>query len=140
MAAATVAVPSHGLITSGHNGVWPVARQPASRQGGPARNDEEGHMPMDRPDGRHCPRCGARGIVTLLQHEEPSGGIRDPIHNCPACGETWQAKGTLLLAPVTDLTDGGVDQLAQVVADGLIAAALGREGEVSPQPPWIDPA
>ena len=57
-------------------------RQPTYGHGGNARTDEEVTMATTDPprrDARHCPHCGARGILPLDQPKEPSGAIQDPV-------------------------------------------------------------
>jgi hypothetical protein len=81
-----------------------------------------------RRDPRHCPRCGARGILPLDQPKEPSGAIQDPVMLCPVCGDEFRATGIRRLgaAKPPDLataTDEDIERWAEEFA----AAILGRQ-------------
>lgn len=46
-----------------------------------------------RSDARHCPRCGARGILPLDQRYDERGRIESPVMVCPSCQEEFSADG-----------------------------------------------
>jgi hypothetical protein len=63
-----------------------TVRQPTERHGGNARIDEEVTMStndLPRRDARHCPRCGAMGILPLAQ---PTPVCEE---ECRATGMRW---------------------------------------------------
>lgn len=39
-----------------------------------------------RPDGRHCPKCDAMGILPLELPHDYDGHIVDPVMLCPGVG------------------------------------------------------
>jgi hypothetical protein len=46
-----------------------------------------------RRDARHCPRCGAMGILPLDQPAGVHGEIESPVMICPVCDEKVTAGG-----------------------------------------------
>lgn len=84
-----------------------------------------------RHDPRHCPRCGARGIVPMEQAKEPSGAIQDPVMLCPVCGDEFQAAGIRWLGAsrppdLATATDEEIERWAQA----FVAAILGSGRDV----------
>jgi len=81
-----------------------------------------------RRDARHCPRCGARGILPLDQPMEPSGAIQDPVMLCPVCGDEFRATGIRRLGASRppDLATATDEEIERWV-EGLAAAMLRRE-------------
>jgi len=67
-----------------------------------------------RRDARHCPRCGAMGILPLDQPAEVNGEIEDPVMICPLCEEEFRATGMRWLGAfdVADVTDEEIHDLA----------------------------
>jgi hypothetical protein len=61
---------------------------------------------LPRRDARHCPRCGAMGILPLAQ-PTPDGQIQDPVMICPICEEECRATGMRWLGAfdVGDMTN-----------------------------------
>ncbi len=51
-----------------------------------------------RRDARHCPTCGALGIVPLDQPRKANGAIQDPVMICPVCEVEFRAAGMRYLA------------------------------------------
>jgi len=77
---------------------------------------------------RHCPHCGALGILPLDQPHDPDGGITDPIMLCPVCNEEFRAVGAKWLGafrPPDNATDEERDRWAQDVADLMAERAAG---------------
>jgi hypothetical protein len=50
-----------------------------------------------RPSTRHCPTCGALGILPLDQPRGEHGEIVDPIMLCPVCEVEYRATGVTWL-------------------------------------------
>jgi RNA polymerase subunit RPABC4/transcription elongation factor Spt4 len=46
-----------------------------------------------RRDARHCPVCGARGILPFDQPAAPDGSIENPTMICPVCEVEFLAVG-----------------------------------------------
>ncbi len=79
-------------------GTWPDDTPPTGlRHGGNATTDEEAAITAieerDHIDARHCPRCGASGILPLAQPREPDGTIKNPLMICPVCDDAFRATG-----------------------------------------------
>jgi tRNA G26 N,N-dimethylase Trm1 len=51
----------------------------------------------NRPSARHCPRCGAMGILPLDQPRGPTGAIKDLVMICPMCEDEFRATGATWL-------------------------------------------
>lgn len=58
-----------------------------------------------RPDARHCPDCGARGILPLEQPHTADGGIQDPVMICPICETEFRATGSKWLGAIKPPTN-----------------------------------
>ncbi len=79
-------------------------------------------MKLAQRDARHCPRCGARGILPLDQTHGDHGEIVDPFMICPVCEEEFRAKGVTWLGAfsppnVADMTDDETVEAAKAIGD-----------------------
>jgi phage terminase large subunit GpA-like protein len=74
-----------------------------------------------RRDARHCPECGAMGILPLDQPTGADGEIQDPVMICPACEEEFPATGMRWLGAfnVGDMSDEEIHEVAVQIADML---------------------
>jgi len=65
-------------------------------------------------DARHCPQCGAMGILPLDKPARDRGEFQDPIMICPICEEEFRATGMTWLGvfAVADMTDDEVHEVA----------------------------
>jgi hypothetical protein len=72
-----------------------------------------------RRDARHCPRCGAMGILPLDQPAGDHGQIEDPAMICPVCNDEFRATGMRWLGTfdVAELTDNEVHEMAVALVD-----------------------
>ena len=70
-----------------------------------------------RRDARHCPRCGAMGILPLGQPAGGHGQIEDPVMICPVCEEEFSATGMRWLGAfnVSDVSDEQLDKLSEQI-------------------------
>src|SRR5579872_3501246 len=80
-----------------------------------------------RRDARHCPRCGARGILPLDQPRGDRGQIENPVMLCPVCREEFRAAGMTWLGAFRPsvvgsdgLTDEQIEEMAEAMANVLL--------------------
>lgn len=59
----------------------------------------------ERRSARHCPDCGALGILPLAQRHTPDGGIQDPVLICPVCSTEFWAVGVKWLGALKPPSD-----------------------------------
>jgi len=77
-------------------------------------------------DARHCPRCGARGILPLDQPRGPNSKIEDPIMICPDCEEEFVATEWTWLGASRPPVDG-TDEELEAWVDAFVERILGPE-------------
>jgi phage terminase large subunit GpA-like protein len=84
-----------------------------------------------RRDARHCPRCGAMGILPLEQLSGDHGEIQDPVMICPGCNEEFRATGMRWLGVfnVAEMTDEEIDAWAAHFVDAVLGDAVEQESE-----------
>ena len=74
---------------------------------------------------RHCPHCGALGILPLDQPHDERGWIVDPVMLCPICEVEFRATGVTWLGasrpPVND-TEDKLNAWAEAFVDALLGA------------------
>jgi|HubBroStandDraft_1064217.scaffolds.fasta_scaffold523104_1 hypothetical protein len=82
-----------------------------------------------RRDARHCPRCGAMGILPLDQPGGAHGEIQDPVMICPVCDEEFTAEGMSWFGAfnVADMTDEEIHEWAERLSDAIWGT--GHEGD-----------
>jgi len=78
-------------------------------------------------DPRHCPRCGALGILPLDQPRGPSGEIRDPTMVCPVCDQEFTATDWTWLGATRPPVDGTEEELEAWV-DAFVDRIIAAEG------------
>ena len=83
-------------------------------------------------DARHCPTCGARGILPLDQPKDERGRIVDPAMIFPSCETEFRAEGMTWLGAVRPPITGTEEEL-EAWAAAFVDAILGRD--VDAQPP-----
>jgi hypothetical protein len=81
-----------------------------------------------RRDARHCPTCGALGILPLDQPRDPTGAIQDPVMLCPVCQMEFRATGMqyLVVRPSEGfgtLSEGEVGAWARAFVDAVLGKA-----------------
>lgn len=77
-------------------------------------------------DARHCPRCGALGILPLGQRRQSDGSIVDPVMLCPMCEVEFPATGMryrTFVAPKGESTDQDRQDFANEVLTWLRSQA-----------------
>ena len=70
-----------------------------------------------RRDARHCPRCGAMGILPLDQPTGDHGQIEDPLMICPVCEDEFRATGMEWVGAfnVADMADEEIHKMAEQI-------------------------
>jgi hypothetical protein len=86
-----------------------------------------------RRDARHCPTCGALGIVSLEQTREANGAIQDPTMLCPIRELEFRATGMRYLVArppegFGPLSDREADAGDRAFVDG----SSGRQEDLHP--------
>src|SRR5580704_3576295 len=78
-----------------------------------------------RRDARHCPQCGAMGILPLAQPVGDRGEIQDPVMICSVCKDEFRATGMKWLGAfkLGDMSDG------QIVPAQILDAWFPEEGD-----------
>ena len=84
-----------------------------------------------RRDARHCPQCGAMGILRLDQPAGDHGEIQDPVMLCPRCEVEFTASGMRWLGAcnVGDMTDEEIHEWAERLSDAILGTDDDREGD-----------
>ena len=81
-------------------------------------------------DARHCPDCGALGILRLSQVNGSNDSIRSPRMLCPRCRKEFRAEGMTWVGPSGPstpvapggLTDEQITEMAEMMVERLFAA------------------
>jgi hypothetical protein len=99
----------------------------------------------NRPSARHCPRCGAMGILPLDQPRGPTGAIKDPVMICPICADEFRATGAAWLGAfrppdLAKSTENGTRQWAKDVATAIANRAQDPDEEAPDGSPIQDPS
>ena len=99
----------------------------------------------NRPSARHCPRCGAMGILPLDQPRGPTGAIKDPVMICPICEDEFRATGATWLGAfrppdLAKSTENGTRQWAKDVAKAITNRAQDHDEEAPDGSPIQDPS
>ena len=85
-------------------------------------NEEDDIPPTNElsRDARHCPTCGAPGIVPLDQQREANSANQDPVMLCPVCCVEFRTSGMCCFAALPPSDDDEINAWAQ---DTVEAAA-----------------
>lgn len=86
--------------------------------------------PTDEPrrDARHCPTCGALGILPLDQAREANDAIQVPVMLCSVCEVEFRATGMRYLVArppegFGSLSEDEVDAWARAFVDAVLGLA-----------------
>jgi hypothetical protein len=88
----------------------------------------------ERRDARHCPQCGAMGILPLGQPAGDHGEIQDPVMICPICDDEFRATGMRWLGAfsppnLADITDDELDAWADQFVEAVLGGAVQDDGD-----------
>jgi len=83
---------------------------------------------VTRSSPRHCPHCGALGILPLDQPHDERGRIVDPVMECPRCETEFRATRATWLGALQFPDDW--DELSE---DEKMAVALGMARQLQRQ-------